>query len=440
MSVIAVLLLLLLCSDASLADVKPGDVVTAQNAGAVRELIPAELLPHTVDGFARLKMNIVATADYPVHPKYVEATVAYACQASIGPSGELVGYTAGQPFPYSEWAKNATGHKCDLSADDPQMGTKLAFNFQHRWQAGGTHFPHTGQSFWRGKGDNTWKISQGEYRRTYFSHRADLLPETTSLVPGTNLEFAEYSETAAPFDMRGQRFLVYRYKSELNKEDDIWTYVPTLRRVRRVPANQRADSLFGSDFTFEDLYIFSGLVKEHHWSFEGEPTILAVMDSSRTCFPRNLPGWNPDGIAALGDDAAFFACEFGPHRALPFVDESWQKRTAVRIEQRPKSASHPYGRRLVWYDKETFSPLMALSFDREGRPFRVNWYVGRWSENTGIAGDEGKFVNHLAASGVVNVRDGLSNLFLFYTASARTFSGVESLKYFDTTRLKVEGR
>jgi len=433
-------LLLVLCSELAFADVKPGDVISAQNADAVRELIPAELHAHTIDGFADLKMNVVAPADYPVHPKYVEATVAYACQASIGQNGELVGYTAGQPFPYSEWAKEATGHKCDLSADDPQMGAKLAYNFQQRWQAGGTHMPHTGQSFWRGQGDNTWKIAQGEYRRTYFSNRADLLPETTELVPGTNLEFAEYNETAAPFDMRGQRFLVYRYKSELGKEDDIWTYVPSLRRVRRVPANQRADSLFGSDFTFEDLYIFSGMVREHHWAFEGEPVVLAAMDSSRNCFPRNLPSWNPDGIAALGDDEAFFACPFGPHRALPFVDESWQKRTTVRLEQKPRSESHPYSRRLVWYDKETFSPLMALAYDREGRPFRLNWYVGRWSENTGIEGDAGKFVNHMAASGVVNVRDGLSNLFLFYTANSRAFDAKESLKYFDTTRLKVEGR
>jgi len=44
------LLLLLVCADASFADVKPGDVITAQNSDAVREWIPAELHPHTIDG------------------------------------------------------------------------------------------------------------------------------------------------------------------------------------------------------------------------------------------------------------------------------------------------------------------------------------------------------------------------------------------------------
>jgi hypothetical protein len=300
--------------------------------------------------------------------------------------------------------------------------------------------PHTGQTFWRGKGDNTWKVSQGEYRRTYFSHRADLLPETTDLVPGTELEFAEYNETMSPFDMRGQRFLVYRYKNPLEKDDDIWTYVPSLRRVRRVPATQRADALFGSDFTFEDLYLFSGYIWEHDWAFEGDPTVLAAMDSQRECFPRNLPGWNATKISELGSDEQFFSCKFGPYRALPFVEETWQKRVTVKLEQTPKSPTHPYSRRLLWYDKETFSPLMSLAYDREGKPYRVTWYIGRWSENSGIEGDKGKFVNHMAASMVVNLRDQLSNLFLFYTANAQTFSAEESVKYFDTTRLKAEGR
>ena len=437
---ISALLALVATPLVSSADVKPGDVVTAANAQIVRDLVPDELVPFTIESFPELDMKIVETADYPVHPKYVEATVKYACQASLGPQGDLLNYTAGQPFPFSEWAKEATGHRCDLTADDPQIGAKLAWNFNFRWQAGGTHFPHTGQTYWRGKGDNTWKVAQGEYRRTYFSHRADLLPETTDLVPGTELEFAEYNETMAPFDMRGQRFLVYRYKDALHKDDDIWTYVPSLRRVRRVPANQRADSLFGTDFTFEDLYLFSGYIWEHDWSFEGDPTLLAAMDSRRECFPRNIPGWNPTKISELGDDAKFFECKFGPYRALPFVDETWQKRVTVKLEQRPKSPTHPYSRRLLWYDKETFSPLMALAYDRAGKPYRVTWYIGRWSENSGIEGDKGKFVNHMAASMVVNVRDRLSNLFLFFTANAQTFSAEESLKYFDTTRLKVEGR
>ena len=422
------------------ADVKAGDVITAANVRAVQGLIPDELVQYTVQNFPELEMKIVATESFTPDVKYVDATVRYACQAKIGPRGELLNYVAGQPFPFSEWAKAATEHRCDLTADDPQIGLKLAWDFNYRWQAGGTHMPHTGQSYWRAKGDNTWKIAQGEYRRTYFSHRADLLPKTTDLVPNTDLEYAEYNETAAPFDIRGQRFLVYRYKNALERDDDAWAYIPQLRRVRRISATERSDSMFGTDFTFEDLYLFSGHLWEHDWKYEGDQTVLAAMDSKRKCFPLNVPGWNANRIAELGSDAQFLECKWGPYRALPFVGETWQKRVAVKLEQVPKSPSHPYSRRVLWYDKETFSPLMGLSWDREGKPFRLTWYVGRWSEHTGIPGDRGKRVNHMVASMVVNVRDQLSNLFLFYSANVQTFGAAESLKYFDTTRLKIEGR
>ena len=91
-------------------------------------------------------------------------------------------------------------------------------------------------------------------------------------------------------------------------------------------------------------------------------------------------------IASLperGSDRHFFSCRFAPHRALPLVDETWQKRNVVALEQRPRRAGHPYSRKLLWYDKETFTPLMFLAYDRDGKPFRLSWYLGNWSETTG---------------------------------------------------------
>ena len=171
-------------AEIAVADVKPGDVVTAANKEKVHGLIPDEIYAYAVEGFPDLEMKIVEHQDYPVNPKYVEATVKFACQAQVDADGKLTHYTAGQPFPFSEWAKEATGHKCDLTPDDPQFALKLAWNVNYRWQGGsGFNIPHWGFANMRNYGRETWRISQGEYRRTYFSARADLLPETTELEP-----------------------------------------------------------------------------------------------------------------------------------------------------------------------------------------------------------------------------------------------------------------
>ena len=97
-----------------------------------------------------------------------------------------------------------------------------------------------------------YELSQGEYRRTYFSHRADLLPAKHQLEEGTNVEWAEFFDVKTPFDLRGTMFLLYRYNTD--KEDDTWAYIPALRRVRRIAATQKSDSLLGTEFTLEDFY------------------------------------------------------------------------------------------------------------------------------------------------------------------------------------------
>src|SRR5262245_14611980 len=198
------------------------ETITSANKSAAQGLIPDELIPYVVENNSDLNITIKDAGKYVPNAAYVKATVDYACQAKLDAEGRLTNYTAGQPFPYSDWAREATGHKCDLTPDDPQFSLKLAWNVNYRWQGGsGLNLPHWGFSNMRNNGKEVWRIAQGEYRRTYFSHRADLLAATPELEPGTNVEWAEFFDVKTPFDLRGTMFLLYRY-TEQGKEDDTW--------------------------------------------------------------------------------------------------------------------------------------------------------------------------------------------------------------------------
>ncbi len=419
--------------------VRPGSVIDARNVQTIAPWVPEPLRPYTIDGFDDLRMEIVATEDYPLHPKYVEATVKFACQASLGPDRQLRDYTAGQPFPHSTWAVEATSHACDLDLAGPDAGLRLAWNINHRWVGGGIVMPHQAQSFWRAAGDNTWKYAHSHYRRTYFSHRADLLPGTTMLVPDTDVEWAEYTELVAPFDLRGFSILAFRYRDSRARPDDAWSYVPSLRRVRRISAEEKADALVGSDFTLEDFYLFSGYVWDQDWVYHGESEMLVPLDTARRCFPLNLPSW--DGtIGDLGDESDFRSCRFGPYDALPFVDERWQVRTVFTLEQRPKREDHPYSRKLLWFDKETYAPIAFLAYDRDGQPFRTTWYVHDWSETDGRPETQGHYAPLIVASMVANVQRGVSNLMLTFGTDGDDLSAAEARRLFDVTRLKRKAR
>ncbi len=432
----------LIFAGVSLADVEPGDKITSQNKEKVKGLIPDELYPFVAESFTDLDMEIVAPEEYPLHPKYVEATVKYACQASLDEKGVLENYTAGQPFPFSEWAKEATNHACDLSKDDPQFALKLAWNVNYRWQGGsGLNLPHWGASNMRNSGKEMWRLAQGEYRRTYFSHRADLLPETTELKEGTEVEWAEFFDVKTPFDLRGTMFLLYRYTSD--KEDDTWAYIPALRRVRRIAATQKSDSLLGTEFTLEDFYIFAGYVWDHQWEFQGESVKLAAMNSRRECFPSIISpeeAVRTTGMTRLSNEEEWYHCSFGPYGALAFDGETYQKRSAFQLDDVPRQKGHPYSRKKIWYDKETMMPLYSLMYDRAGKPYRIINSIFKWSEDSKSPANNGKFVNNYAHILIVNVQNENSHTIQFDNTNAGAFSVAESRKYYDTTKLKRQGR
>ena len=76
----------------------------------------------------------------------------------------------------------------------------------------------------------------------------------------------------SPADVQGTGILVYDYEA---KPDDVWIYLPALRKTRRVVSTQRSQSFMGSEFSYGDLNIPSlddfdyTLVKEE--ASGGEP-------------------------------------------------------------------------------------------------------------------------------------------------------------------------
>jgi hypothetical protein len=55
----------------------------------------------------------------------------------------------------------------------------------------------------------------------------------------------------APADVRNTSFLSFSYAD--GKADDRWIYLPALRRVKRIAADNSGDAFMGSDFTYDDM-------------------------------------------------------------------------------------------------------------------------------------------------------------------------------------------
>jgi Protein of unknown function (DUF1329) len=105
-------------ADGSAVDgaVKPGDLITPDNASAVQDLLsPGNFL--LVKQGMQLKIVPPEQIEWP--PPYKAATEKYAPQVRLNSAGELQNYTAGLPFP-------------TIDPNDPAAAVKVMWNFSYR--------------------------------------------------------------------------------------------------------------------------------------------------------------------------------------------------------------------------------------------------------------------------------------------------------------------
>src|SRR5271154_1444294 len=95
------------------AQVKPGDVITPENATKVQNLVSPGVYYMVRNG---MQMNIVPSARIEWPPPYMDATEKYASQVRLTDDHRsLVGYVAGQPFPL-------------IDSNDPYVANKIVWN------------------------------------------------------------------------------------------------------------------------------------------------------------------------------------------------------------------------------------------------------------------------------------------------------------------------
>jgi outer membrane lipoprotein-sorting protein len=56
----------------------------------------------------------------------------------------------------------------------------------------------------------------------------------------------------SPAEIKGTGVLVFDYETD---SDDVWVYLPALRKTRRIVSSQRSQSFMGSEFTYADMNV-----------------------------------------------------------------------------------------------------------------------------------------------------------------------------------------
>jgi hypothetical protein len=402
-----------------------GDVITFEKLDALRRYLPDEFWNNR-DFFFYEGMQLEVGPffrDYSQSDAYKAATKKNAGTARVGPDDSLENYLAGQPFPMD--SIDCLG--------DPQAGTKIMWNFDYAWIGTGAQASFY-YSYWD-RGEELPLFYEGDSRTVILSHRVDPQYKETGgdVFRGEKRKNAFGVEVSAPFDARGIMLMSYRYKStdapeSDAKNDDTWVYVPTLRRVRRISTAQRTDSISGTDFTFDDLRSFAGIVPQYNWTCMGEMDMIGPANTKVKAFPYDRDH------------------NFGPY-GLSFADDRWEMRRAIKVRFVPKNADHPYHHKDIYIDKDTLNALYSFAYDQKEELWKIIWHNKRWSEDkltpdwyAGWEGVEKPLDQRIVSDIIANVQTGTGNRIEFWDANGEPFKSKGKIRrYIDIGRL-TKGR
>jgi len=282
------------------------------------------------------EMEIVPTQHWYIQPGFLEATKKYYKDCSLNENSELVGWTAGIPFPFPK------GTPAEIAAQlchDYDRLTIMGDNLNSLPMEFGLY----------GRDSKLERTEKAELHWKNYSGRVTIDPKPNW--PGKE-DIMEKGCIVAlyPYDLKGQALIRTRFK-DLRKEDSFVAYVPSMRRIRRFTGSNTQDPLLGADISWED--------------WKGFWTKL-----SQTIHPRKF---------VLEGEGIYLCSSLNPKPIHYETKYDGQLRRA-RYERRPcwivridnEDPNYIYGARRMWVDKETFVFHYIEWYDQKGR-LRLVW-------------------------------------------------------------------
>ena len=325
--------------------IPPGTMITTQNWQQYKQFMPEGMIG-LFDGSYQWKMpsdvqmEVGPTDVYPLPKTYLEATEKYSGQVKIVdlPDGALTlsNYQGGMPFP---------------NLAEPHIGWKILANLWYRY------LPHlivdTSGDGCSVDSSGTVSCKAAQIIDRQLAYNTDPGTAATDL-GGQGKFYSEYLMVLEPEQDRYTATLTLSY-TDPSRPQDVFLFLPSLRRYQPVSARARCAPNQGTDSTQEDYrFGFNSDITEAKVDYLGEKKILTMMDYKLTGkFPDNFDmplGWP---TPALG---------------------KWQLRDVyvISVSKVPsKAASYCYGKRVMYVDKATYAPIWEELYDVKMKQWRI---------------------------------------------------------------------
>ncbi len=169
-------------------------------------------------------------------------------------TGKMPEFYFGYPFP-------------KIDPKEPMAACKMAWNFAAANEMGSGQ----GATFTLNGIDST-----GEFKRIKtWLHLNAFVGRGAGPIPNPEgLRATSMTGVLEPQDVDGVGGLTKRF-NDWTSQDQVWFFVPSTRRVRKVNAATRSDPVAGLDIFADDVNCYAGKIEYYRWKLVGEGNVLA---------------------------------------------------------------------------------------------------------------------------------------------------------------------
>ncbi len=240
-----------------------------------------------------------------------------------------------------------SGHaKSTVPFPAPKTGEEAMQNFLLRYAGGGYDREYS----WfpvRANGDS--------YRVGY----TDRVVYAENIEPsqvGTGLQFAFISSYTAPASLAGTVYMVHEFKDPIKNPRAAWVYNAGQRRVRRAPDlayDNVADGTEGMRVT-DQYFGFNGALDRYDWKLLGRREVFVPYNTYKVA-SKNLKYADVIGKGTANSDLM----RYEKHRV-------WVVEATLK-----KDSKHIYGKRVFYFDEDSWMILIEDCYDTRGDIWRV---------------------------------------------------------------------
>ena len=350
--------------------VKPGDVIDTTNAQLVKDLVPEMIYEYVKKGEYVLKISkygFDAECDEEWERASAKNEGKYNVEAKTGEiievsTGKFPIYIYGYPFP-------------TIDPKDPMAGSKILYNHLAQEYRGGSTKQHYAVAL-IGERTGLERDIEGWWRRFNYWCR----PDGEQPNPA-KLRSMRFIHTLSPYDLAGSISLERR---PLGDQPDInFTYIPAVRRIRRLGAADRSQPSLGADGVTDDFTGWCGRNGSMNWKFLREQITLQSMNPWFVEKPEIMTKQH-DGSwkTPPRPEVNFLGYQIQGWKGAPWstINVVWIPVEAYVVEATAKDPYYSYGKTQFWIEKRTGTSIYKIIANRAGEHWKTAHFAFLWDQ------------------------------------------------------------